>query len=84
MRILPRTRARIYPSGHDDEAEVLIEFSINNSDQRQQLMFHGLDHLRHDTDFYLKFEVWQVENIAVWAGTLWYFWRHNKLKTDGS
>ena len=35
VRILPRTRARIYPSGHDNEAEV--DFSINNNDQEQQL-----------------------------------------------
>ena len=34
VRILPRTGARIYPSGYDDEAEV--EFSINNNDQEQQ------------------------------------------------
>ena len=48
MRILPRTRARIYPSGHDDdddddEAEVSLEFSINNNDQ-QQLMLSKLMH----------------------------------------
>ena len=40
VRILPRTRARIYPSGHDDEAEV--EFSINNNDQEQQLKLMSL------------------------------------------
>ena len=34
VRILPRTGARIYPSGHDNEAEV--DFSINNNDQQQQ------------------------------------------------
>ena len=33
VRILPRTGARIYPSGHVYEAEV--EFSINNNDQEQ-------------------------------------------------
>ena len=40
VRILPRTGARIYPSGHDNEAEV--DFSINNNDQQQQLtcMYH--------------------------------------------
>ena len=35
VRILPRTGARIYPSGHDNEAEV--DFSINNNDKQQQL-----------------------------------------------
>ena len=35
VRILPRTRARIYPSGHVYEAEV--DDSINNNDQQQQL-----------------------------------------------
>ena len=37
VRILPRTGARIYPSGHVYEAEV--DDSINNNDhQQQQLM----------------------------------------------
>ena len=35
VRILPRTGARIYPSGHVYEAEV--DDSINNNDQQQQL-----------------------------------------------
>ena len=35
VRILPRTGARIYPSGHVYEAEV--DDSINNNDQEQQL-----------------------------------------------
>ena len=37
VRILPRTGARIYPSGHVYEAEV--DDSINNNDQQQQLRF---------------------------------------------
>ena len=36
VRILPRTGARIYPSGHVYEAEV--DDSINNNDQEQQLI----------------------------------------------